>query len=335
MRVTDIRLRLAAAAIALGSTLPTAAADTTLLNVSYDVARELYKDINPAFARQWKEKTGETITVNQSHGGSSKQAMAVASGLEADVVTMNQATDIDLLAERGLVTTEWRKRFPNSAAPYSSTTIFLVRKGNPKNIRDWDDLVKPGVQVVIANPKTAGNGRYSYLAAWGYVLKKGGTEAQAREFVAKLFKNAPVLDASGRAATTTFTQRAVGDALITFENEVWLIDKELGGGQFEAVYPTYSIDADAPVAVVDKVVDKRNTRKQAHAYLEFLYSPEGQEIIAKHYLRPSNEQLLKKYGSRFKPIKIFSVEELFGGWAKAQKTHFADGGVFDQIVERR
>jgi sulfate/thiosulfate transport system substrate-binding protein len=335
MRVTDIRLRLAAAAIALGSILPTAAADTTLLNVSYDVARELYKDINPAFARQWKEKTGETITVNQSHGGSSKQAMAVASGLEADVVTMNQATDIDLLAERGLVTTEWRKRFPNSAAPYSSTTIFLVRKGNPKNIRDWDDLVKPGVQVVIANPKTAGNGRYSYLAAWGYVLKKGGTEAQAREFVAKLFKNAPVLDASGRAATTTFTQRAVGDALITFENEVWLIDKELGGGQFEAVYPTYSIDADAPVAVVDKVVDKRNTRKQAHAYLEFLYSPEGQEIIAKHYLRPSNEQLLKKYGSRFKPIKIFSVEELFGGWAKAQKTHFADGGVFDQIVERR
>ena len=329
------RLWLAASTLALAFAAPAAMAETTLLNVSYDVSRELYKDINPAFVRQWKDKTGETITVNQSHGGSSKQAMSVASGLEADVVTMNQATDVDLLAERGLVTPDWRKRFPNNAAPYSSTTIFLVRKGNPKNIRNWDDLVKPGIQVVLANPKTAGNGRYSYLAAWGYVLKNGGTEAQARDFVAKLLKNTPVLDASGRAATTTFTQRAIGDVLITFENEVWLIDKELGGGQFEAVYPSWSIDAEAPVAFVDKVVDKRGTRKQAAAYLEFLYSPDGQEIIAKHYLRPRNEAVLKKYANQFRPIKLFNVDDVFGGWAKAQKTHFADGGVFDQIVERR
>lgn len=329
------RLGLAVTAFALTVSGPAAMAETTLLNVSYDVARELYKEINPAFVTTWKKKAGEEITVNQSHDGSSKQAMAVVNGLEADVVTMNQATDIDLLAERGLVTPEWRKRFPNNAAPYRSTTIFLVRKGNPKNIRDWNDLAKPGVAVVIANPKTAGNGRYSYLAAWGYALKSGKNEAQAREFVGQVFKNAPALAPSGRAATTMFTQRAIGDVLVTFENEVWLIDKEIGGGQFEAVYPSWSIDAEAPVAIVDKVADKRDTRKQAQAYLEFLYSPEGQEIIAKHYLRPSNEAVLKKNASRFKPIKLFTVDEVFGGWAKAQKTHFADGGIFDQVVSKQ
>jgi len=310
-------------------------ADSSLLNVSYDVTREFYKDYNPAFAKYWKQKTGETVTINQSHGGSSKQARAVADGLEADVITMNQANDIDILYERGgLIPKDWQKRLPNASSPTTSTTVFLVRKGNPKNIRDWDDLVKPGVAVVIPNPKTSGNGRYGYLAAWGYVIKKGGNEAKAREFVGKLFKNVPVLDTGGRGATTTFVQRDIGDVLLTFENEVYLIKKELGNDKFDVVYPSSSILAENPVSVVDKVVDKRKTRPLAQAYLEYLYSEEGQEIAARHYLRPRLESVAAKHKADFKPIELFTVDEVFGGWTKAQKTHFADGGVFDQIYNK-
>jgi len=310
------------------------AADVELLNVSYDVARELYKDINPAFAADWKKKTGETVTIKQSHGGSSKQARSVADGLEASVVTMNQANDIDMLAERGLVAPDWAKKFPNGAAPYYSTMVFLVRKGNPKQIKNWDDLARPGVAVVIPNPKTAGNGRYTYLAAWGSVLKKGGTEAQARELVGKIFKNVPVLDGGGRAATTTFTQRQIGDALVTFENEVQMVRSEFGDN-FEVVYPTVSILAESPVAVVDKVVDKRGVRKQATAYLNFLYSEEGQTIGAKHFLRPRNEAVAKKFAANYKPVALFTVDEVFGGWKAAQKKHFDDGGEFDKIYQAK
>jgi sulfate transport system substrate-binding protein len=310
------------------------AADPQLLNVSYDVARELYKDINPAFIAEWKKTTGETITINQSHGGSSKQARSVADGLEASVVTMNQANDIDMLAERGLVAPDWAKKFPHNAAPYYSTMVFLVRKGNPKQIKDWDDLAKPGVKVVIPNPKTAGNGRYTYLAAWGSVLKKGGNEAQARELVGKIFKNVPVLDGGGRAATTTFTQREIGDALVTFENEVQLVRSEFGDN-FEVVYPSISILAESPVAVVDKVVDKRGIRKQATAYLNFLYSDAGQTIGAKHFLRPRSEAVAKQFAANYKPIKLFTVDEVFGGWKQAQKKHFDDGGEFDKIYQTK
>ena len=323
-------LALSAAVLALP--LAASAADVQLLNVSYDVARELYKDNNPTFIAEWKKSTGETITINQSHGGSSKQARSVADGLEASVVTMNQANDIDMLAERGLVAPDWAKKFPNGAAPYYSTMVFLVRKGNPKQIKDWGDLAKPGVKVVIPNPKTAGNGRYTYLAAWGSVIKKGGTEAQARELVGKIFKNVPVLDAGGRAATTTFTQREIGDALVTFENEVQMVRNEFGDN-FEVVYPAISILAESPVAVVDKVVDKRGVRKQATAYLNFLYSEEGQTIGAKHFLRTRNEAVNKKFAANYKPIALFTVEEVFGGWKQAQKKHFDDGGEFDKIYQ--
>jgi sulfate transport system substrate-binding protein len=314
--------------------LSASAADTELLNVSYDVARELYKDINPAFSADWKKATGETVVIKQSHGGSSKQARAVADGLEASVVTMNQANDIDFLADRGLVAKDWAKKFPNNAAPYYSTMVFLVRKGNPKGIHDWADLAKPGVKVVIPNPKTAGNGRYTYLAAWGSVIKKGGNDAQARELVGRLFKNVPILDAGGRAATTTFTQRQIGDALVTFENEVSLVRAEFGDN-FEVVYPSSSILAESPVAVVDKVVDRKRVRKQATAYLNFLYSPAGQEIGARHYLRVRNEAVMKKYAQNYKPITLFTVEDVFGGWKQAQKRHFDDGGEFDKIYQSK
>jgi sulfate/thiosulfate transport system substrate-binding protein len=322
--------------LALAAALPLSAnaKDVELLNVSYDVARELYKDINPAFIAQHKKDTGETVSIKQSHAGSSKQARAVADGLEASVVTMNQANDIDFLADRGLVAQDWAKKFPNNAAPYYSTMVFLVRKGNPKGIHNWDDLAKPGVQVVIPNPKTAGNGRYTYLAAWGSVLKKGGTEAQARDLVKRIFKNVPILDAGGRAATTTFTQRQIGDALVTFENEVNLVRAEFGDN-FEVVYPTVSILAESPVAVVDKVVDRKGIRKEATAYLNFLYSPAGQEIGAKHFLRVRNEAVMKKFAGNYKPITLFSVDELFGGWKQAQKRHFDDGGEFDKIYESK
>ena len=311
-----------------------ALADTQLLNVSYDVTREFYKDFNPAFTKFWKEKTGETVTINQSHGGSSKQARSVVDGLEADIITMNQAPDIDILYERAkLIPKDWQKRLPNESSPTNSTTVFLVRKGNPKKIKDWDDLVKPGISVVIANPKTSGNGKYSYLAAWGYVVKKGGDEAKAKEFVTKLFKNVPVLDTGGRGATTTFAQRGIGDALLTFENEVNLIKKELGD-QFDVVYPSSSILAENPIALVDKYVDKHKTRAVAQAYLDFHFSEAGQEIAVQHYLRPSVDKVVARHKADFKQLDLFTVDEVFGGWVKANKTHFADGGVFDQIYAR-
>ncbi len=329
------RRRLLALTLALMA-LPFTArgADVQLLNVSYDVARELYKEINPAFIAEWKKTTGETITINQSHGGSSKQARSVADGLEASVVTMNQANDIDMLAERGLVARDWARKFPNGAAPYYSTMVFLVRKGNPKQIKDWTDLARPGVKVVIPNPKTAGNGRYTYLAAWGSVIKKGGNEAQARDLVNKIFKNVPVLDAGGRAATTTFTQREIGDALVTFENEVQMVRSEFGDN-FQVVYPSISILAESPVAVVDKVVDKRGVRKQATAYLNFLYSEAGQTIGAKHFLRPRSEAVAKKFAANYQPIALFTVDEVFGGWKQAQKKHFDDGAEFDKIYQTK
>ncbi len=310
-------------------------ADTTLLNVSYDVSRELYKDINPAFAAQWQRTAGEKLTINQSHGGSSKQVQSVVAGLDADVVTMNQAPDIELLAKQGLASPDWRKAFPHDATPYTTTTIFLVRKGNPKGIKDWPDLVRPGLQVIVPNPKTSGNGRYTYLAAWGFALQKTGTDAGAKDFVTKLFANVPVLDGGGRGATTTFTQRDIGDVLITFENEAVLIDQEVGGDKFDVVYPSLSIEAAAPVAVVNKVVNKRGTRKAAEAYLNFLFAPEGQEIIARHHFRPRDPAVLKKYASRFPTVKTFTVEQKLGGWDAVQKVHFADGGVYDQIVVKR
>ena len=324
-------------ALAMGAAvlpLQVQAAEPELMNVSYDVARELYKEINPAFIADWKKKTGETVTIKQSHGGSSKQARSVADGLEASVVTMNQANDIDMLADRGLVAADWAKKFPNGAAPYYSTMVFLVRKGNPKQIKNWDDLAKPGVAVVIPNPKTAGNGRYTYLAAWGSVIKKGGTEAQARDLVGRIFKNVPILDTGGRAATTTFTQRQIGDILVTFENEVQMVRAEFGDN-FEVVYPSTSILAESPVAVVDKVVDKRGVRKQATAYLNFLYSEEGQTIGAKHFLRPRSEAVAKKFAANYKPITLFTVDDVFGGWKAAQKKHFDDGGEFDKIYEKK
>jgi len=329
-----ILLALAIGSAALSSTLPAHAAEAELLNVSYDVARELYKDVNPAFIAAWKKSNGENLTIKQSHGGSSKQARAVADGLEASVVTLNQANDIDMLSDRGLVAKDWAKKFPNNASPYYSTMVFLVRKGNPKQIRDWTDLAKPGVQVVIPNPKTAGNGRYTYLAAWGSVLKKGGNDAQARELVGRIFKNVPVLDGGGRAATTTFTQRQIGDILVTFENEVNLVRAEFGDN-FEVVYPSISVLAETPVAVVDKVVDRKGVRKQATAYLNFLYSDAGQTIGAKHFLRVRNEKVMKQYAANYKPVQLFTVDEVFGGWRAAQKRHFDDGGEFDKIYQTK
>lgn len=325
-------LLFAAALPLLGAQMPALANEPALLNVSYDVARELYKQINPAFVAAYKAKTGQTVTVNQSHGGSSKQIGSVIGGLEADVVTMNQATDVDTLAEKGLATAEWRQRFPNGAAPYSSTILFLVRKGNPKQIKDWNDLTRAGVQVIIPNPKVTGNGRYSYLAAWGSVIAKGGTEAQAKDLVSKILTNVPVLDGGGRGATTTFTQRGIGDVLLTFESEAELIENEFGKGQFEVVYPSISIEADAPVAVVDKVVAKKGSAALAKAYLDFLWTPEAQEIIARNNFRPRDAAVFKRHADRFAPIKLFSVDQQLGGWAKVGKTHFADGGQYDQIM---
>jgi len=322
--------RTAAALAVAGAALPALAA-TTLLNASYDVAREFYKDYNAAFEKHWKQTTGETIELKQSHGGSSKQARAVIDGLEADVLTMNQALDIDMVADRGLLAKDWATRLPDHAAPTSSLTVFMVRKGNPKGIKDWDDLAKAGTSVVIPNPKITGNGRYGYLAAWGAAIKAGATPAQARERVQKIFANVPVFDGGGRAATTTFAQRQIGDVLVTFESEVQSIVEEFGRN-FEIVYPKSTILAENPVAVVDKVVDHKGTRKQAEAYLKWLWSDEAQAIAVKHNLRPRNEKLLAQHAAEFPKVQAFTVDEVFGGWRKAQADHFNDGAIYDQIT---
>ncbi|MCC2866469.1 sulfate ABC transporter substrate-binding protein [Candidatus Accumulibacter phosphatis] len=309
---------------------------SSLLNVSYDVARDFYKDYNPMFQKHWKTLSGESIELKQSHAGSSKQVRAVADGLEADVVTMNQASDVDFLAEKGLVAKDYAKKFPNNASPYTSTMVFIVRKGNPKGLKDWNDLVKPGVQVILPHPKNTGNGRYTYLAAWGYALSQAGAnDRAAQDFVARLLKNVPLFAAGGRDATTTFMQRKIGDVLISFESEAELIAREFGKGEFEVVYPSLSILTEFPVAIIDKVVDKKGTRKAAQAYLDFLWSLVGQENAAQNYLRPRNQEILKKYAAQFPPIKTFSVDEVFGGWARAYPTHFRDGGTFDQIYQQK
>ena len=322
---------IAASALAL-SALP-AFADTTLLNVSYDPTRELYQAFNAAFAKQWKAKTGETVTIRQSHGGSGKQARSVIDGLDADVVTLALAYDIDALADHGKqIPLDWQKRLPNNASPYTSTIVFLVRKGNPKKITDWADLAKSGVEVITPNPKTSGGARWNYLAAWAYALKQpGGNADSAKAFVKRIYANTKVLDSGARGSTTTFVERGIGDVLIAWENEAYLSVKELGPDKFEIVTPSLSILAEPPVSVVDKVVDKRGTRKVAQAYLEYLYSPEGQEIAARNFYRPRDATVAAKYAKQFAPVKLVTVDADFGGWRAAQKTHFDDGGVFDQI----
>lgn len=308
------------------------AADVSLLNVSYDPTRELYQDYNAAFAKYWKAKSGDTVTIRQSHGGSGKQALSVRDGLEADVVTLALAYDIDAIADQGLVSADWQKRLPSNAAPYTSTIVFLVRKGNPKGIQDWKDLIRPDISVVTPNPKTSGGARWNYLAAWGYALKQpGGNEAKARDFVSKLYHNVKVLDSGARGSTITFVERGIGDVLIAWENEAYLAVKELGPDKVEIVTPSLSILAEPPVAVVDKVVDKHGTRKQAQAYLDYLYSPEGQDIAAQNYYRPRDAKVAAKYGKLFGKVNLFTIDDVFGGWRNAQKTHFAEGGVFDQI----
>jgi sulfate transport system substrate-binding protein len=315
-----------------------ALADTDLLNVSYDPTRELYKDYNEAFAAYWKEKTGETVTVRMSHGGSGKQARAVIDGLAADVVTLALAYDIDVIAERtSLIPADWQTRLPNNSAPYTSTIVFLVRKGNPKGVHDWDDLIKPGVKVVTPNPKTSGGARWNYLAAWGHALRtSNGDEAKARDFVTALYRNVPVLDTGARGATTTFVQRGIGDVLLAWENEAFLAIDELGSGKFEIVVPSESIRAEPPVAVVEGNAGKHGTLKAAQAYLEYLYSPVGQKLAAKHYYRPAlPEHVAAEDLKRFADVKQFTVDEVFGGWKNAQAAHFADGGVFDQIYQAK
>ena len=323
-----------AAAISAFAILQSAqAADITLLNVSYDPTRELYQDVNTAFAKEWKGKTGDNVKIKQSHGGSGKQARAVLDGLEADVVTLALAYDIDALAERKLLAADWQKRLQHNSSPYTSTIVFLVRKGNPKGIKDWNDLVKPGVSVITPNPKTSGGARWNHLAAWGYALRQpGGNEAKAKEFLGKLYKNVPVLDSGARGATTTFVERGIGDVLIAWENEAYLAVKELGPTKFDIITPSISILAEPPVAVVDKVVDKRGTRKVAEAYLQYLYTDEAQDIIAKNYYRPATAKAAQKYASQFAKVNLFTIDQV-GGWTAAQKAHFADGGIFDQIYQ--
>jgi sulfate/thiosulfate-binding protein len=312
------------------------AKDITLLNVSYDPTRELYQEVNMQFAKQWKAKTGDDVTIKASHGGSGKQARSVIDGLDADVVTLALAYDIDAIANKGLLAPDWQKKFSFNSTPYSSTIVFLVRKGNPKNIKAWEDVVKPGHTVITANPKTSGGARWAYLAAYGYALKKNnGDHAKARDFVRKLYEHVPVLDSGARGATVSFSERGMGDVLLSWESEIALIKKEFGADRFDVVYPDISILAEPPVAVVDKVVDKRGTRAVAQAYLGFLYSPEGQDIIGKHYYRPSDAKAAAKYAKQFPKIKLFTVDDTFGGWTTAQKTHFADGGVFDQIYANK
>ena len=337
--IRGVFLWIAAAAIVWSVVPPAgplqAQAAITLLNVSYDPTRELYQDVNAAFATGWKSKTGQTVTINQSHGGSGKQARAVIDGLQADIVTLALAYDIDAIRDIGrLIARDWQARLPQNSSPYTSAIVLLVRRGNPKGIKDWNDLVRPGVSVITPNPKTSGGARWNYLAAWGYALEQSkGDESRARDFVAKLYRNVPVLDSGARGSTTTFVQRGIGDVLVAWENEALLAVEKLGKGDFEIIAPSVSILAEPPVAVVDKVVDRRGTRKVAQAYLEFLYSPEGQEIAAKHYYRPRSEPVRARYVKQFPELRLFTVDKVFGGWAKAQKTHFGDGGVFDRIYQ--
>jgi sulfate transport system substrate-binding protein len=332
MRIVSFVLALTGAAIG-----PLAAQDSpkpvTLLNASYDPTRELYEDYDKQFASYWKTKTGQEVTIRQSHSGSGKQARSVIDGLEADVVTLALAYDIDQIADKsGLIPADWQKRLPHNSSPYTSTIIFLVRKGNPKQIKDWPDLARPGISVVTPNPKTSGGARWNYLAAWGYALRQpGGSDAKAKAFVGSLYKNVPVLDAGARGATTTFVERGIGDVLIAWENEALLAVRELGPDKFEIVVPSSTILAEPPVAVVEKVAKKHGMLEVARAYLEYLYSPEGQEIAARNFYRPRLEAVAAKYVGQFPKVNLFTVDEAFGGWHKAQETHFADGGVFDQI----
>jgi sulfate transport system substrate-binding protein len=322
-------------AVALALTGAVIAKDIELLNVSYDPTRELYVDYNAAFAKFWQDKTGDKVTVQQSHGGSGKQARAVIDGLKADVVTLALSADVDALYDNAkLIPKDWQTRLPQNSAPYTSTIVFLVRKGNPRGIKDWDDLVKPGVGVIVANPKTSGGARWAYLGAWGYAQKKFGGEDKAKDFVTKLYKNVPVLDSGARGATTTFVQREIGDVLLAWENEAFLALKEFGADKFEIVVPSVSILAEPTVSVVDKVVKKKGTEAVAKAYLDYLYTDEGQEIAARNFYRPRNEKVAAKYAANFAKVELFTIDELFGGWTKAQKTHFADGGVFDQITTK-
>jgi sulfate/thiosulfate-binding protein len=326
---------LLALGVALTATVGLSAqSKVTLLNVSYDPTRELYQEVDAAFAKAWQAKTGQTVTINQSHGGSGKQARAVIDGLEADVVTLALAYDVDALNKVGkLIPADWQKRLPANSTPYTSTIVFLVRKGNPKRIKDWDDLGKPGISVVTPNPKTSGGARWNYLAAWEYGKRKWGSDQKAQDFVTRLYRNVPVLDSGARGSTTTFVQRGIGDVLVAWENEALLATEKLGQNQFAIVVPSVSILAEPPVTLVDKVVDRRGTRKVAQAYLEFLYSPEGQEIAARHHYRPRQADVLARYSAKFPKITLFTVDEAFGGWTKAQQTHFDDGGIFDKIYE--
>ena len=328
------KLGLAVSALSLIAPIISKAADINLLNVSYDPTRELYQVYNEAFAKYWKAKTGDNVKVQQSHGGGGKQARAVVDGLEADVVTLALSYDIDQLSEKGrLIPPDWQKRLKNNSSPYTSTIVFLVRKGNPKNIKDWNDIIKPGVSVISPNPKTSGGARYNYLAAWAYALQQNNNdEAKAKEFVTKLFKNVPILDSGARGSTTTFLERGIGDVLLTWENEAFLAKKELGSDKVEIIIPSLSILAEPPVTIVDKYAKKHGTEKVAQAYLEYLYSDEGQEIAAKNYYRPTLDSIAKKYAAQFPKVNLVKIDDVFGGWQKAQRKHFNDGGVFDEII---
>ena len=327
---TTVKSIVVAAALALGGT---ALAQDKLLNVSYDVAREFYKDYNAAFVAHYKKTTGKDVKIDQSHAGSSAQARAVNDGLEADVVTFNTTTDVQFLADNGVVAKDWATQFPHAASPTTSTMLFLASKGNPKNVKDWDDLIRPDVKVIVVNPKTGGNGRYAYLGAWGSVREKGGTDAQAAEFVGKLYKNVPVLAKGGRDATATFLQRNIGDVLITFESEVVSVEREFGKGKVDSVYPSTSISTENPVAIVQRTAAKKGSSALAKTYLDYLYSDEAQEIAAKHALRPRSEAILAKHQDQFKPIAQFAVSKYFGSLAEAQKVHFNDGGQFDKLYQ--
>ena len=335
--MTTPRLSRTLAALALAATAAVSfAKEITLLNVSYDPTRELYQDIDAAFPKYWKAKTGDDLKINASHGGSGAQSRAVQDGLDADVVTLALAYDIDALANKGLLAKDWQKKFKDNSTPYTSTIVFLVRKGNPKGLRDWSDITRPGVGVVVANPKTSGGARWAYLAAYGWALKQpGATDTTARDYIRKVYENVPVLDSGARGSTVTFAQRGVGDVLLAWENEAYLSLKEFGAEKFDVVYPPSSILAEPPVAVVDKVVDRKGTRAVAQAYLEYLYTPEAQEIEARNFYRPIDPTVAAKYASKFPKLKLFSIDDTFGGWANAQKTHFADGGVFDQIYSKK